>query len=89
MNIALIGYGRMGKEVELVAKEKGLKVVSIFTEKNNTGGLGITPDSVNTRAKSRRGFALGAVVAAEWLKGKKGFYTIRSENSTACLSRPT
>jgi 4-hydroxy-tetrahydrodipicolinate reductase len=29
------------------------------------------------RAKSRRGFALGAVVAAEWLKGKKGFYTMR------------
>jgi 4-hydroxy-tetrahydrodipicolinate reductase len=28
-------------------------------------------------AKSRRGFALGAVVAAEWLKGKKGIYTMR------------
>ena len=28
-------------------------------------------------AKSRRGFAIGAVVAAEWLKGKKGFYTMR------------
>ncbi len=44
MNIALIGYGRMGKEVELVAKEKGLKVVGIFTEENNTGGLGIADD---------------------------------------------
>ncbi len=28
-------------------------------------------------AKSRRGFAVGAIVAAEWLKGKKGFYTMR------------
>ncbi|MGA9119181.1 MAG: 4-hydroxy-tetrahydrodipicolinate reductase [Bacteroidota bacterium] len=28
-------------------------------------------------AKNRRGFAVGAVVAAEWLKGKKGFYTMR------------
>jgi 4-hydroxy-tetrahydrodipicolinate reductase len=28
-------------------------------------------------AKNRRGFALGAIVAAEWLKGKKGFYTMR------------
>jgi 4-hydroxy-tetrahydrodipicolinate reductase len=28
-------------------------------------------------AKSRSGFALGAIVAAEWLKGKKGFYTMR------------
>ncbi len=28
-------------------------------------------------AKNRRGFAVGAIVAAEWLKGKKGFYTMR------------
>lgn len=27
-------------------------------------------------AHSRAGFALGAVVAAEWLKGKKGFYQV-------------
>lgn len=27
-------------------------------------------------ARSREGFAVGAVVAAEWLKGKKGFYGI-------------
>ncbi|MDE7180756.1 MAG: 4-hydroxy-tetrahydrodipicolinate reductase [Muribaculaceae bacterium] len=27
-------------------------------------------------AKSRDGFALGAVIAAEWLAGKKGFFTI-------------
>lgn len=46
MNLALIGYGKMGKEVELVAKEKGIKIISILTEENNTGGLGITPDSL-------------------------------------------
>lgn len=28
-------------------------------------------------AKSREGFALGAVLAAEWLKGKTGFHTMR------------
>ncbi|MDH3253336.1 MAG: 4-hydroxy-tetrahydrodipicolinate reductase [Ignavibacteria bacterium] len=28
-------------------------------------------------AKNRKGFALGAIVAAEWLKGKKGFFTMR------------
>jgi 4-hydroxy-tetrahydrodipicolinate reductase len=28
-------------------------------------------------AKNRRGFAEGAVRAAEWLKGKKGFYEFR------------
>ncbi len=27
-------------------------------------------------AKSRGGFALGAVMAAEWLAGRKGIYTI-------------
>lgn len=27
-------------------------------------------------AKSRKGFAMGAVLAAEWLQGKTGFYTI-------------
>lgn len=28
-------------------------------------------------AKNRQGFALGALIAAEWLKGKKGFYTMK------------
>ncbi len=27
-------------------------------------------------AKSREGFALGAVMAAEWLQGRKGFFTV-------------
>lgn len=27
--------------------------------------------------KNRRGLAIGALIAAEWLKGKKGFYTMR------------
>jgi 4-hydroxy-tetrahydrodipicolinate reductase len=26
-------------------------------------------------AKNRAGFALGAIVAAEWIKGKQGMYT--------------
>lgn len=28
-------------------------------------------------AKNRRGFALGALIAAEWLKGKKGMFTMK------------
>ncbi len=28
-------------------------------------------------ARSRAGFALGALVAAEWIKGRKGFYTMQ------------
>ncbi len=32
--------------------------------------------TISHEAKSREGFALGAVKAAEWLKGRKGYYTI-------------
>lgn len=32
--------------------------------------------SITHNAKSREGFALGAVIAAEWLANKKGFHTI-------------
>jgi 4-hydroxy-tetrahydrodipicolinate reductase len=28
-------------------------------------------------AKNRSGFALGAIMAAEWLKGKKGVFTMK------------
>ena len=40
MNLALIGYGKMGKEVELVAKEKGEKIVRIFTRRTTWPALG-------------------------------------------------
>lgn len=33
--------------------------------------------SLTHSAKSRKGFALGAVIAAEWLKGKTGFHTMQ------------
>jgi 4-hydroxy-tetrahydrodipicolinate reductase len=46
MNIALIGYGRMGKEVEQVAKERGFKVSAIITEDQNPAGRGITTESL-------------------------------------------
>jgi 4-hydroxy-tetrahydrodipicolinate reductase len=32
--------------------------------------------SITHSAKSRDGFALGAVLAAEWVKGRKGFFTM-------------
>ena len=31
---------------------------------------------ITHNARSRGGFALGAVMAAEWIKGKKGFYSV-------------
>ncbi len=46
MNLALIGYGKMGKEVEAVAKEKGVKILKIFTEDNTTGNHVIAPETL-------------------------------------------
>lgn len=33
--------------------------------------------SINHTAHSREGFALGSVIAAEWIKGKKGVFTMK------------
>jgi len=46
MNLALIGHGKMGKEVECTAKGKGMKIVTIFDEKNNAGGIGLTKEAL-------------------------------------------
>lgn len=46
MNLALIGYGRMGKEVESVARERGATILKIFTEENNSGGLALTAEAL-------------------------------------------
>ncbi len=41
-------------------------------------GFDSEADNIEMRheARSRKGFAVGAVLAAEWIHGKKGFYTI-------------
>ena len=46
MKIALLGYGKMGKEVEAAAKAKGFTVSKVFDIHNNTGSLGITAESL-------------------------------------------
>ena len=46
MNIALIGYGNMGKEVEAVAKRRNVSIQQIFTIENNLHGMGITQQSM-------------------------------------------
>lgn len=42
MKIAIIGYGKMGKEIEQVAKEKGIEVGMIINEEDNYNGSAIT-----------------------------------------------
>jgi 4-hydroxy-tetrahydrodipicolinate reductase len=46
MNIALIGYGKMGKEIERLAKERGITVSKVFDIDNNTGSLGLTKEAL-------------------------------------------
>jgi len=46
MNLALIGHGKMGREVERVAAEKGLKIVRIFDIENNADSSGLTKESL-------------------------------------------
>jgi 4-hydroxy-tetrahydrodipicolinate reductase len=48
MNLALIGHGKMGKEVERVAQEKGIKVVKVFEVDENPDGTGINKDSLKS-----------------------------------------
>jgi 4-hydroxy-tetrahydrodipicolinate reductase len=46
MNLALIGHGKMGKEVERVAHEKGCKVVKIFEVDENQEGSALTKEAL-------------------------------------------
>jgi 4-hydroxy-tetrahydrodipicolinate reductase len=46
MNIALIGYGKMGKEVEALALRQGLSVVARFDIDNNRDGSGLTAETL-------------------------------------------
>jgi 4-hydroxy-tetrahydrodipicolinate reductase len=71
--------------IQNIARQSGgqqLEIVS-FREGDVVGMHEVTFDSVNDRiylchdAKSRRGFADGAVRAAEWLAGKTGFFEFR------------
>lgn len=62
-----------GKELEITSIREGDVVgthVMLFDSANDT--MMFTHD-----AKSRRGFAEGAVVAAEWLTGRRGFFEFK------------
>jgi 4-hydroxy-tetrahydrodipicolinate reductase len=67
---------------EASAKQESLEITS-FREGDVVGLHEVVLESGHDRiylchdAKSRRGFAEGAVRAAEWLQGKKGFYAFK------------
>ncbi len=46
MNVALIGHGKMGKELERLAPGRGITVKRIFTEKGNERGKALTRQSL-------------------------------------------
>ncbi len=46
INIALIGYGKMGKELERLAVEHNMNVVNIIDEYEKPGGAGLTKQSL-------------------------------------------
>lgn len=61
-----------GKVLEIDHERRG-EVPGIHTIEWDSAVDSIT---ISHSAKSREGFALGAVIAAEWLADKKGFHTI-------------
>lgn len=46
MKIALIGYGKMGQEIESVAGGLRMEIVQVFEAENNQGGTGLTRESL-------------------------------------------
>jgi 4-hydroxy-tetrahydrodipicolinate reductase len=68
---------------EAADHQEGLEIIS-FREGDVVGLHEVVLESPADRiylchdAKSRRGFAEGAIRAAEWLAGKKGFYDFRN-----------
>ena len=46
MNIAIIGYGRMGKMVEQAAQARGHEIIAKFDIDNNASGAGLTKESL-------------------------------------------
>lgn len=46
MTIALVGYGKMGREIEAVARARQIDIAKIFTAENNSNGSGLTKESL-------------------------------------------
>lgn len=72
------------REVENIQEASG-DILPIVAKRENevpgihrvTYGSAIDEITLSHSAKNRKGFALGAVLAAEWMVGKKGLYTMK------------
>ncbi|HMY73763.1 MAG TPA: 4-hydroxy-tetrahydrodipicolinate reductase, partial [Blastocatellia bacterium] len=42
MNIAIVGYGKMGRMIERIANERGHSIAARFDIDNNANGEGLT-----------------------------------------------
>jgi 4-hydroxy-tetrahydrodipicolinate reductase len=91
-NDIIRNIGRKEKWVREISEKPDELGIKSFREENVTGTHVIKYESdIDTiqiihTAKNRRGFALGAILAAEYLKGKKGFYEMKNLLSSQNLT---
>jgi 4-hydroxy-tetrahydrodipicolinate reductase len=67
VKLALLGYGRMGRMVEEVARARGHEITAILDEHSNPGGNGITDEAL-AGAKMAIDFSVTAAVPANALR---------------------
>jgi len=70
MKLALFGYGRMGRAVESVARERGHDVAAIFDDVTDREGIGITAETV-----------VGATLAVDFSTADAVLPNVRSATS--------
>ena len=96
MKAAIIGYGKMGREIEKILIERGHDVTLVIDTDNAADQLeirsvreGMVPGihtvtyesaddilELKHTIKNRRTLAMGAVIAAEFLCGRQGVYSM-------------
>ena len=68
-----LGVTESDKEIPIISKREGTVPGTHIVKYTSS----VDEIEIKHTAKSRDGFALGAVIAAEWLVGKKGVYTMK------------
>jgi 4-hydroxy-tetrahydrodipicolinate reductase len=64
------GHGAMEQQIAVHSKREG----EVFGDHTVRYDSAVDRIEISHSAKSRKGFALGAVLAAEWLQGKTGYF---------------